>query len=48
MPTGFQQQDPTTGFCIPKSAAIPQHGQQADKLCKKIKEKRVIEPRPPR
>lgn len=48
MPTGFQQQDPMIGFCIPTSAPIPQHGQKADKLCKKIKDKRVVTPQPGR
>ena len=46
MTKGFQQQDPMTNFCFPKVAAVPQHGQKADKLCKKIKERRVLQPQP--
>ena len=30
MTHGFQQQDTSSGFCIPKSVAMPQHGQKAD------------------
>ncbi len=43
---GFQQQDTLSNFVIPRSCAVPQHGQQPDKECKKIKERRVLEPRP--
>jgi hypothetical protein len=43
---GFQQQDPLTNFSFPKTAAVPQHGQKADKGCKKIKERRIVEPQP--
>lgn len=43
---GFQQQDPMTNFCFPKAAAVPQHGQKADKDCKKIKERRSFEAKP--
>lgn len=43
---GFQQQDPLTNFCFPKAVVLPQHGQKADKVCKKIKERRIIEPAP--
>ena len=46
MTKGFQQQDPMTNFCFPKVAAVPQHGQKADKLCKKIKERRIPTPQP--
>ena len=48
MTKGFQQQDPMTNFCFPKVAAVPQHGQKADKLCKKIKERRIVAPQPGR
>lgn len=46
MLTGFQQQDPMTNFSFPKAAAVPQHGQKADKDCKKIKERRSFQPKP--
>ena len=41
MTRGFQQQDTSLGFCFPKSAATPQHGQPADKT-------KAQPPRPPR
>ncbi len=41
MTHGFQQQGAAAGFCIPKSAAMPQHGQRADRT-------RAEPPRPPR
>jgi hypothetical protein len=44
--SGFQQQDQMTNFTFPKEAKHPQHGQPADKDCKKIKEVRSFEPRP--
>ena len=31
MTHGFQQQDPAQGFCIPKTATAPQHGQKPNK-----------------
>jgi hypothetical protein len=43
---GFQQQDPGLGFCIPRSAATPQHGQKPDKKDAKIKPPRSCQPRP--
>lgn len=46
MTKGFQQQDPMTNFCIPRVEPVPQHGQKADKLCKKIKERRIVAPQP--
>ncbi|WP_165837079.1 hypothetical protein [Phenylobacterium hankyongense] len=46
MTHGFQQQDSTAGFCIPKSAATPQHGQKADTKTAKAKPPRSFEPRP--
>lgn len=46
MTARFQQQEPMTNFVFPKSAPVPQHGQQPDKDCKKIKEQRSFEPRP--
>lgn len=48
MLTGFQQQNQMTNFCFPKVAATPQHGQKADKDCKKIKERRTFDPKPGR
>lgn len=44
--SGFQQQDTMSNFTFPKEAKHPQHGQPADKDCKKIKEVRSFEPRP--
>ena len=32
MTRGFDQQDPTLNFSIPKSAPRPQHGQTPDKI----------------
>jgi hypothetical protein len=46
MRTGFQHQDTAGSFIIPKSCAVPQHGQKADVVAKKIKERRPVEPRP--
>lgn len=46
MTHGFQHQDQSANFTIPKSAASPQHGQKADKAVAKLREKRSFEPRP--
>ena len=46
MTHGFQQQDPGVGFCIPKSAATPQHGQKPDKKGVAAKPPRTVQPRP--
>jgi len=47
MTHGFQQQDEALTFCIPKSAATPQHGQKADKAkAVPVREPRAFEPRP--
>jgi hypothetical protein len=46
MTHGFQQQDPAAGFCIPKSAATPQHGQKPDNKTAKAKPPRTVERRP--
>ena len=47
MTHGFQQQDEALTFCIPKSAATPQHGQKADKAkAVPAREPRTFEPRP--
>ena len=47
MTHGFQQQDPTLNFCIPKSAASPQHGQKPDKVkAAPVRESRTFQPRP--
>ena len=47
MTHGFQQQDTALNFCIPKSAATPQHGQKADKAkATPVREPRTFEPRP--
>jgi len=43
---GFQQQDPGIGYAVPKSVASPQHGQPPPKQPLKIREPRVIKPRP--
>ncbi|CAN5881499.1 hypothetical protein BH11PSE1_BH11PSE1_25480 [soil metagenome] len=45
MTRGFDQQDPTLNFSIPKSAPKPQHGQTPDKIVK-VKEQRTFQPRP--
>ncbi|CAN5567470.1 hypothetical protein BH10PSE5_BH10PSE5_31570 [soil metagenome] len=45
MTRGFDQQDPTLNFSIPKSAPKPQHGQTPDKIVK-VKEPRTFQPRP--
>jgi len=47
MTKGFQQQNPVLDFCIPKSAAAPQHGQKADKTkATPVREPRSVQPRP--
>jgi hypothetical protein len=47
MTRGFQQQNPTQNFCIPKSAAAPQHGQKADQIkAAPAHEPRKAPPRP--
>lgn len=46
MSTHFQQQDPSVGFQIPKSAPAPQHGQKADTKALKTREPRAQTPRP--
>jgi hypothetical protein len=47
MTRGFQQQAPVLNFCIPKSAAAPQHGQKPDKTkAESVREPRTFTPRP--
>lgn len=46
MTSGFQNQDPNKGLCLPKSAPKPQHGGKPAAECVKLKEKRSFEPRP--
>ena len=47
MTQGFQQQDSAQNFCIPKSAAMPQHGQKPDKTkAAPIRQPRTFNPRP--
>lgn len=47
MTKGFQQQDETLNFCIPKSAATPQHGQKPDKTkATPVRQPRSFQPRP--
>ena len=47
MTQGFQQQDPSGNFNIPKSAPSPQHGGKADpKGAKPTRPPRTFEPRP--
>jgi hypothetical protein len=47
MTKGFQQQNPVLDFCVPKSAAMPQHGQKADKTkATPAREPRSVVPRP--
>ena len=46
MPFVLQQQDPISGFCVPKSVASPQHGQKADKKALTAPEPRSFRPRP--
>lgn len=44
MSFSLPQQDPSAGFCIPRSAATPQHGQKAHEAAKP-KEPRTFQPR---
>jgi hypothetical protein len=46
MTTHFQQQDPSVGFVIRKSAPAPQHGQKADAKMLKVCQPRSYQPRP--
>mgnify|MGYP007051637677 CR=1 FL=1 len=46
MPTGFQQQENGFGYCFPKQAATPQHGQKAPKKPLPAPEPRSYKPRP--
>jgi hypothetical protein len=46
MTHGFQQQDAAAGFCIPKSAVTPQHGQKPEPTKVRPKPPRAFEPRP--
>lgn len=46
MTHGFQQQNQSANFTIPKACATPQHGQKADEKVVKLKEKRSFQPRP--
>lgn len=42
----FEQQVAAQSFSIPKSAALPQHGQKADAKVIKVAEQRTFRPRP--
>lgn len=46
MTSGFQNQNPMTNLCFPKSTPKPQHGRKPDEACIKLKEKRSFQPRP--
>ena len=47
MPISLPQQDHSSGFCIPKSVASPQHGQKADRnTVTGLNENRSFQPRP--
>lgn len=46
MTHGFQQQNQTGGFSIPKSAAAQQHGEKPTQKLAKGKKTRSVEPRP--
>lgn len=46
MTRGFDQQDPSINFSLPKSAPKPQHGQAPDQKTAKVKEQRTFQPRP--
>lgn len=48
MTQGFQQQGASTGFCIPKSAPAPQHGQKTVPAHAKARETRSFDPKPGR
>ncbi|HEY9235767.1 MULTISPECIES: hypothetical protein [Phenylobacterium] len=43
---GFQQQNQTGSFQLPKSAATQQHGEKPTKRITKGKKPRSVEPRP--
>lgn len=46
MTRGLPQQDTLAGFCIPKSAATPQHGQKPAQKPVKVRQPRSFLPRP--
>ena len=46
MTQGFQQQDTGFGFAFPKSAATPQHVQKPPKTPLRVREPRIVKPRP--
>ncbi|WP_304187913.1 hypothetical protein [Phenylobacterium aquaticum] len=46
MTHGLQQQDPTTGFMIPRREPSAQHGQKAGVKLKPRPEPRSFQPRP--
>lgn len=46
MTHGFQQQDKSLGIALPKSAAMPQHGQKAPAKPLPVREPRTYKPRP--
>ncbi|WP_309090416.1 hypothetical protein [Phenylobacterium sp.] len=46
MTQGLPQQDTLTGFCIPKPAATPQHGQKPAQKSVKTREPRSFTLRP--
>jgi hypothetical protein len=47
MTTGFQQQDPSLNFNVPRSTPSPQHGQKADPAkAAPTRPARRAEPRP--
>lgn len=49
MTQGFQQQDPSVNFSIPKSAPSPQHGQKPEPVkAASTRPRRSFEPRPGR
>ena len=49
MTQGFQQQDPSVNFAIPKSAPSPQHGQKQEPVkLAPVRTRRSPDPRPGR
>lgn len=46
MTHGFQQQNSGFGYAIPKSAAMPQHGQKPPEKPLPVREPRSCVPRP--
>ena len=46
MTRGFDQQNSSANFSVPRSAPTPQHGQKADTKTVKLKEPRSFQPRP--